>query len=378
MSTKLKEIIFCCYGDSTNASTWSNVPYLFTKTLENKGIIVRRVDLNVFPFLTKLYRHTIFRILNIFYPQHQYSFQRTAIFQFFVNQKIKRAVRIFNKADFCIFTCFDFCNKYGRVPSLLFCDWTYEVLIRDRLGRELYPFEKRFSKQQDKAINRAEYIVSLFPVCTETMKKKYPYSNISYLGGNVINSLFKGKIDVTKTIEKKFCSNRILFIGAPKYKEGLQLLVNSLNKLQNVCELHVIGMERYHVNNAPHNVIFHGYLRKDVESERKLYYDLVLSAKMLVNPTEKWAGYSSTIEVMSFYTPVIVSRYEDFVKEFSEDINFGIYNDDFTIESLAKNINAVLNYSKEEYFNSCMNAHHVVNSYTWDSYVDRLLNLINP
>ena len=326
--------------------------------------------------MNKLYRHTISRILNVFYPQHQYGFQRTAFYHFFVNKKIEETINIYNKADLCVFTCFDFYNKNKRIPSLLFCDWTYDILIKNRLERELYPFEKRFSKQQDKAINRAEYVVSLFPVCAETMKKKYPCANINYLGGNVINSLYEGEIDETKIVEKKFCSNKILFIGAPKYKDGLLLLINSLNKLPKTSELHVIGMERKHVSNAPHNVIFHGYLRKDVEEERKIYYDLVLSSKMLVNPTERWAGYSSTIEVMSFYTPIIVSRYEDFVKEFGDNIDFGIYNDVFSVECLAENINKILSLSKEKYISFCISAHDVVESYTWDSYIDRLLRLI--
>ena len=54
MSTKRKieEVIFFTYGDSSDASTWSNVPYLFTRTLEKKGITVRRV--NLYEGLTRL------------------------------------------------------------------------------------------------------------------------------------------------------------------------------------------------------------------------------------------------------------------------------------------------------------------------------------
>jgi len=43
---KIKEVLFLCYGDSNDITTWSNVPYLFARELEHRGIIVRRIDLN--------------------------------------------------------------------------------------------------------------------------------------------------------------------------------------------------------------------------------------------------------------------------------------------------------------------------------------------
>ena len=40
----MKEILFLTYGDANNANVWSNVPYCFSHSLENKGIVVHRID----------------------------------------------------------------------------------------------------------------------------------------------------------------------------------------------------------------------------------------------------------------------------------------------------------------------------------------------
>ena len=94
-------------------------------------------------------------------------------------------------------------------------------------------------------------------------------------------------------------------------------------------------------------------------------------ASVFVNPTEKWAGYSSTIEAMYYYTPVVVSPYEEFVGEFGKQINFGVYNKVFSKESLATSILSIFN--ADNYDELCLNAHNRVKDYTWDNYVERLL-----
>lgn len=86
-------------------------------------------------------------------------------------------------------------------------------------------------------------------------------------------------------------------------------------------------------------------------------------------------GYSSIVEAMYFYTPVIVSPYDDFVNEFGKDIDFGIYNKKYDSLVLAKNMESIFNSS--DYENMCLNAHERVKDYTWDNYVDKILKLLN-
>lgn len=375
----MKEIIFYTMGDSLNVSTWSNVPYLFSTHLEKKNIIVRRINLKPNKYLSGFWNKIITRIINPFYPGHVYTFDRTLLFQYLVDLKIKQSIKKYPKADYCIFTCFNFYNKYNKIPSLLFSDWTYDILIRDRLKRELYWFEKRHSKQEETAINSAKIVVSLFPVCADLMKQQYPQANINYLGGNVINSLYNKELNENTILESKSKSNILLFIGGPKYLNGAKLLIEALKIINQdkQYELHLIGLTKSTFDKLPPYVFCHGYLRKDNPQERDLYYRLLITAKILINPTPLWGGYSSTIESMFFYTPVIVSPYKDFVDEFGKEIDFGLYNNEFSADALASNINSIL--QDQEYLSRCKNAHNRVKDYTWDNYISKLLKLMsNP
>lgn len=376
----IKEIIFFCYGDSTNASTWSNVPYLFTKSLSEQGVTIRRVDLlKNLQFIAKVYNYTIVNFLRLFYPKNQfiYYFNRSFIFAFLVNLKIKQAVTKYSTADYCIFATFDFYNKFNKIPTLLFGDWTYKMLLTERLKRNPYWFEKRFCRQVERAINNAQHAVSLFSLCAEYMKKDYPHANITYLGENVINSLYDDEISETHILDMKRKSYNLLFIGGEKYLDGAKLLVGAFNilNLNARYTLHIIGLERKDFDELPTNVLCYGYLRKDKKEECDLYYKLLLSTKIIINPTPQWGGYSSIVEAMYFYTPVIVSPYEEFVNEFGGNINFGIYNEKNDSHTLAINIEKLL--SNSDYINMCINAHEKVKAYTWANYVTKILKLIN-
>ncbi len=378
MTPAIKEVIFFCYGDSTKASTWSNVPYLFARTLESKGIRVRRVRLLKQNPWVCVCNSFIKWVYPLFYPGHAYGYIRTPLYRRLALHKIRQAVRRYNKADLCIFTCFDFWNPFNGIPSLLFSDWTYEILIAERLKRPLYPFEERYAQWQAQAINTAEAVVSLFPECARSMKAKWPEARIYHLGSNVVNNLYDGVLNPDETIARKKCAKRILFIGSRKYQEGCRLLLEAFRRLLEVDDeyrLDVVGMKAEHLpgNGIPPHVTFHGYLNKDNEQLRQRYYDLLLNASVFVNPTMVWGGYSSTIEALYFYTPIVVAPYGDFVAEFGDPLDVGRYNREFTPDALLRNLLEVLNSPRYEAM--CLQAHHRTENYTWDNYVDKLLNL---
>lgn len=137
----------------------------------------------------------------------------------------------------------------------------------------------------------------------------------------------------------------------------------------------MLTMDASLFENLPFNVYCHGYLRKNNIKERKLYYDLLISAKVLINPTPLWAGYSSIVEGMFFYTPIVVTPFKDFVDEFGINIDFGVYNEIFSAEVLSQNILSVIH--SHSYLDFCKKAHERVKSYTWDIYIDKLLKLMN-
>ena len=408
----MKEILFLTYGDANNANVWSNVPYCFSHSLENKGIVVHRIDYSMNPTITKLYNLVLRRILDgITFRKLRFPYLRTTrLFKFYAERKIKKAILQYPRADLCLFMGYGFYNKWNDVPSLLFSDWTTEMDIRK--NRKPNFLEKRIIQQEEEAINHAEYVISLFPICCEEMKKKYPKANIHFLGGNVINDLSGlrlrethpcppclGREDQTPEeqenlqisssskdiyvdalLETKAKSKKLLFIGRKTtYLEAAKKLIEAYKLLKGEeaykdLSLDIVGCSASDFDSLPEGVTCYGFLNKSEEQDRKIYYDLLLGAKVLVNANPKWGAFSSTVEAMYYYTPVIVSPYQDFVENFGEKVDFGVYNQDFTAESLSNDIKSVIN--SDNYAEMCNFAHESVKTYTWENYTSKIIKLV--
>ena len=389
----MREVLFFTNGDANDANVWSNVPYCFSHALENEGITVHQVDYSMNSAFVKFYDLVLRRVLDsLTLRKLRFPYLRTTrLFKFFAERNIKKAIQQHPQADLCLFMGYGFYNKWNNVPSLLFSDWTTEMDIRKK--RKPNFLEQRIIRQEEEAINHAEYVVSLFPVCCGEMKKKYPKANIHFLGGNVINDLLnksfvsRSKLQVSneKTdntiivedlVKTKSKSKRLLFIGRKTtYLEAAKKLIEAYKLLKEEeaykdYELDIVGCDASDFDSLPDGVACYGFLNKSEERDRKTYYDLLLGAKVLVNANPKWGAFSSTVEAMYYYTPVIVSPYQDFVKNFGEKIDFGVYNQDFTAASIANDIISVIN--SENYAEMCNFAHENVKTYTWENYVKQL------
>ena len=404
---KLKEVIFFTIGDSTNASVWSNVPFCFSKALEQKDIVVYRVNISAPQWLVSFYNLFLRRLIIILTigKIHACYASKTHWFKIIAEKKIKKAVIKHSQADYCFFMGYGFYNKWNDIPSLLFSDWTFETDIKKR-GKP-GPLHCRAIRQEKDAIENSAYVISMFAECAEEMKKKYPNANIHFLGGNVINNLLNkslvsrskfirethqqdsqvpnekadNTIIVEDLVETKAKSKKLLFIGRKTtYLEAAKKLIEAYKLLKQEegykdLSLDIVGCATSDFESLPKGVTCYGFLNKSEERDRKIYYDLLLNAKVLINPTPKWGAYSSTIEAMYYYTPVIVSPYETFVNEFGRIIDFGLYNEHYTAEGIAKDIETVI--FNNDYKSLCENAHNRVEKYTWSNYVDKVLKLIS-
>ena len=408
----INRIVFFTNGDARNANVWSNVPYCFSYALENKGITVHRVDYSMPTSFVKFYNLVLRRFFDsLTFRKIRFPYlSKTWLFKFFAERKIRKAIQQYQRADLFLFMGYGFYNKWNNTPSLLFSDWTTEMDIHKKRTPNF--LEQRIIQQEKEAITHAEYVISLFPICCEEMKKRYPKANIHFLGGNVINDLSGlrlkethpnppclGREDQTideqdhlqicssskdiyvdTLLETKAKSKKLLFIGRKTtYLEAAKKLVEAYKLLKQEEDykdftLDIVGCAESDFDSLPEGVTCYGFLNKSEEKDRKIYYDLLLNAKILVNANPKWGAFSSTVEAMYYYTPVIVSPYQDFVKIFGDKMDFGIYNQIFTAESIANDIKAIIN--SDNYTEMCNFAHENVKSYTWDNYTDKLLKLI--
>lgn len=377
MIKDIREILFICYGDARNASTWSNVPYCFVRALEQRGIVVSCVDIRPSRRIESVWNAVIKRCLNLFWRGNMYYFERSRLAMAISRRKIRMAVASNHTADLCVFTSFSYWNEFDPRPSLLLCDWTFEILLRDRCHREPSFFERWYIESQRKAIEGAALVVSLFKESARKMKETYPSANIMWPGINVINNLYDGEVG-ENLINLKKNSNIILFVGRPAYLEGARMLLDSMALIWErypEMELHCVGIADDDLDAKDPRVKCYGYLHKDIPAEREIYYGLMCRARVFCNPSPEWAGYSSIVEAMYFYTPVVVSDFMDFVSEFGCQIGFGRYCRTGTADCLAQNLLEVI--SGSSYPVMCTDAHSSVKDYTWGNYASLLLKSVS-
>lgn len=374
--------VFTC-GDSNDISTWSNVPYLFTKTLEEHGYQIIRVNISPNKFLNRIFNTPSFIIFKrLLKFEACPEFHRTWLHRYITYRKIKNVTKHHPEIQFNLFLSYAFYNKYSKKPNILWCDWTDRITI-ERLGRTPNVYERKSIHHEDSVMKKADKVYTMFPKCKEHMEELYG-RKIIYINRNVVNTVYDGSFDIKINIETRYVSNKILFIGNIRYIGAAKELVRAfdiLKKDHNKLELHIIGMTKELMGVDDCNIYCYGYLRKNVKEERDLYYSLMHSSKVLVNPAQQWGGYSSTIEAMYYGCPIIVAPYDDFVCEFGTDINFGKYTCDK--EALHETIRSIIDTDKNIYKDLCFNAYKRVSDYTWNNYVDDFLkslkeeNIIN-
>lgn len=369
---KIEEVSVYTNEDSEQLSSWSNVTFLFTKTLISKGIKVNRIDLSPSPVLSQLFNKSIWRIFRLFNRHNSYTYFRTLLHFMIVSARIKKAIREFDHSQAHIFLTFSFSSAgLTDKPSIQFCDWPYAYFIDFFENRKPDFLERQGIKREDNQIEATSLVIPLFPRVAKYMRKRYKNENILYLG-NVVNSL--NDVPQLNIIENRQKTNDLLFIGRKKYIDGAQTLIKAYVVLKNEfpdLQLHIVGMNEMDFDPLPGGINCYGYLDKGKEMDKELYYSLFQKAKVFINTTPKWGAFSSAIEAMYYYLPVIVTPFSEFVETFGTEIGFGYYCEHNSVDLLCTTIRKVLNH--KSYHSLCNQAHLAVKDFTWSAYIDKVL-----
>lgn len=385
---KKYEITIFTEGDANDATVWSNVPYYLTKTLEQKGYIIHRINVNGNPFFRFIYDKLICRSLrHTIMPHTTFSYQRSLCFRKTVEHIMKKAVSQFPTTDLFLSTSFSYAPiKYTNKPCSLFCDWTYQYYFEHFLNRKPDWLEKQEVAHQNHLLESVQQVFVLFPDIAERMKQTYKNSNIHYLG-NVINSDLISDTPPVPSSEK-LKKQSILFIGLPKYMEGIQNLIKAIIKLHALPQyknihLDIIGMNPsdFTTSSLPEEALSYitcyGYLSKSNTDDKEKYYALMNNATVYVNTTPRWAGFSSALETLYHYVPVITTPYESFVSTFTSNIDFGSYCNSNEPDTIASQIQDILSSDSSTYNSLCENAHKAAMPFTWSKYVDNMLQFFS-
>lgn len=362
-------------GDSRLPNTWSNLPYFFTKTLISKGIKVNRIDLSPSPIQEFFFNQTVMRLVRRIRPASLFNHFHSGFHFLHARKLIKRALKQHADSDANIFLTFSFSSAgLTAKPTVLICDWTVDYIIRSLRCREPDFLERSSIERQDKLIEAADLVVELWRSNLQYMQQRYRNGNICHLGNTV--NLFETP-NRAELLRTKADSPVILFIGGKHYMEGAETLIAAYRRLVKVhpnVVLHIIGMQDQDFVNLPSGVKCHGYLAKSDAEQGKAYYALIRSARVLVNTTLKNGAYGAMFDAMFFYTPVITARTSECVAIFGDQIGFGFYCDDNSEDLLHSNLKSI--FGIPSYHSLCEAAHEAVKGFTWDGFVDKLLDRI--
>jgi glycosyltransferase involved in cell wall biosynthesis len=373
--SKIKEVTVFCGGDSQKKSTWSGLPYQFTETLLSKNIRVNRVDISESLNAKWWFDRTIRRVARRIHPETSYEYFRSAPHFWRTRQKIQRALRDYPNSDANFFLTFSHSSAgLTQKPTIMLCDWTYHYNITHFLGRAPDIFERSAIKREDREIKRSDIVVSTFPDVTDYMKKRYASTNVSFLGKGFF---FMKTPEELKIMPQKRISKEILFIGNSRYYDGAKSLITAYKKIKSIMpglQLNIIGMQESQFIDLPDGVRCYGYLDKDDPKDEKLYYDLLERAKVFVNTTPKLGSAGAMLEAMLFFTPVVTTPQNYMGILFGNNIEFGHYCRDYSVETLCSKIKAI--FETDKYDTLCINANASVKNCSLSICVDSLLNTI--
>jgi glycosyltransferase involved in cell wall biosynthesis len=371
-------------GDSNLLSTWSNIPYYFCYYLEKNLIKVNRINIEPNRRIEAYYDFIILRIIKtillVFGKNTTFNYSRSYINYFLTNKKIKKACRVYSFAKYNVFLTYSFSSySHSSIPVINLCDFTYHYHINYMNKRQPDIFERYATMQELKNLKNAFYVISLFPLMSEYIKRNYNILNVIYLG-YILNIPESHLCKVFP--EGKQNSYDILFIGRRRYLEGLIILMNAIGKLPDELNkkviLHVVGLTNKdldkNIDNC--NVKYYGFLDKNNSRERNLFFSILHNAKLFINPTSKWAAYTSSLEAMHYFTPIVIFPYDEFTRTFGTDINFGIYLDSSDSSYMARLIQNLLE-NNNIWEKMAIAAHEVTEKYRWDNYIQKFIKILN-
>jgi glycosyltransferase involved in cell wall biosynthesis len=381
MTKTIRRVILCADGDSQDIDLWSNIPFLLGQELERRGIELVRVNLAQPLWIKRLWRYTLGPRHRLCHWSTSVDFYRSATNHWLTTRRLNQAIRRHgDSGSLLINLSISSAPTDTSIPVVLLSDWSYHHYITDRLGRPPDGSEGATIARDTAAMLRASLVVLLFPESAARLQRQIPAARFRFLGHVINDHPLAAPPPLEPPAAIPHRPWRLLFIGRPRYWEGLQLLLRALTLLPKdvPVRLDAIGMTASDGDPMPrgsHQVVFHGYLSKANAEQRQLYYSLLNDADLIVNASATWGGFSATVEAMHHRTAVLTPPYVEFQSLFGKRLPFGSYLCELSADAVAKSIASLL-HEPATLAARQQAAHRVVQGMTWMAFVDRLLNEI--
>jgi len=368
------KVYLCTTATSKKYKSWSNIPYLLHKNFERSGYKVKNFVLREFQPIKFLFNLPVRVLIKFFGLKTTYYYVRTPLHFFFTYIYSQYIRFLSDDNDIMIVQGFSYPPHNNKNKMLILGDWPSSYLFDHFLKRKPSKMEKRSIAREDRVIERADAVVTLFPNVHKYMLNRYQNKNIYYFG-NVVNIDAEVIIPLDiLTIKKK--SQKILFIGKPFYLAGANELISAVEHLRGQgykLNVDIVGIEPNLINKKFDWLSVHGYLDKGKLADKHKYYTLLKNAKLFINTTPSWNAFQATLEAMYFYTPIVVRVNESLTQTFPKLEGFSYLVAERN-EDLEKEIIKSIEHSGE-YLEKCKQAHKAAKPYTWENFTQKLMEL---
>ncbi|MGN8741597.1 hypothetical protein ACTQXJ_07200 [Collinsella sp. LCP19S3_C6] len=371
-----KQLLAFVNGSPNEASTWSNVPFMFLTALRRvkPDIDVLTCDIRledsslIISLLSRLWNHLLTPRLGPLY-----TFDRTDFYHSLVRRRMCAAEQDLSGGGALL--TFDFSNPAPMMDGYkvcLLCDWTIDYEIREHQRRRPTRWEDDLIRRQKDLISEVDEVTVLFPYSARLIREACEDANVSYLGLPA---------NLPEGVSPNFSrgdSNRIVFVGKPAYEGSLRTISHGLTLYnqthpQRRLRPDVIGMDGCDgVDDSC--VSFLGYLRKNVDEECSLYYSTVRNALALVSISEVWVGASSVVETMALGTPVVISPNRE-LSEMLPCTGWGYWcpANPFDFNRCLESLTSL---SSDDLERMCRKSYEVAEGCSWDAFISKWCNVV--
>lgn len=378
----VRRVILCADGDSRDIDLWSNIPFLLSAELERRGTELIVINLQVPWLIRRFWRYSLGARHKLRHWHTSVDFYRSRTNHWLTSWRLNRAVRRHGGPDTILINLsISGAPTRCTIPVVLLSDWSYHYYVTERLGRQPDRAEKATIDRDNAAMARANLVILLFPESAARLQRQIPSGRFRFIG-HVINDHPQAPPPPQQPpAATPHSPSRLLFVGRPRYSEGLELLLQALAQLPAdlQVELDVIGINPHEFTTPSELqtvVRLHGYLSKADSAQRTTYYTLLNQADLVINASSRWGGVSATVEAMHRRTAVLTAPYAEFQALFGNSIPFGAYFGEVTHSAVAAAITAQLQ-DPVRLAEQQQAAHQDVNGFTWEVFVDRLFSEVD-
>lgn len=372
----ISKVILCSDGDSRDIDLWSNIPFLLGTELERRGVDLININLQVPWLVRRLWRYSLGPRHKLRHWHTSVDFYRSRANHWLTTWRLNQAVRCHGAADTILINLsISSAPTRSTIPVVLLSDWSYHHYITERLCRQPDFSEQATIARDTAAMARASLVVVLFPESAARLQRQIPSGRFRFLGHVINDHPLAPPPPVQPPAATLHRPWRLLFVGRPRYQEGLELLLQALPLLPAdlPVQLDVIGISPQDLaapSELKPSVRLHGYLSKADPPQRQTYYALLNQADLVINASSRWGGVSATVEAMHRRTAVLTAPYAEFQALFGSTIPFGAYLTPLTPAALAAAITAQLHEPRLAKQQEA--AFEAVQGFAWEGFVDRL------